>query len=110
MAEVPEVHAFIIFVYRHLQKVFKLFKYKKFLWHLKSFLFVLGLFHKAICQSGVAVNSNNFQTSNQEFAFKILEVLGKRTSDPKDAVQLLRNFSTQKILEAEMKLLKVEIN
>ncbi|XP_043465145.1 esterase FE4-like [Leptopilina heterotoma] len=65
-----------------------------------------GLFQKAICQSGVAVSENTFQSSNKEFAFKMLEVLGKKIDNPEEAVQLFRNFSTREILQAELKLVK----
>lgn len=38
----------------------------------------------------------------------MLEVLGTKIDNPKEAVQLFRNYSTREILQAELKLVKVK--
>ncbi|XP_033223062.1 esterase FE4-like isoform X2 [Belonocnema kinseyi] len=63
-----------------------------------------GLFQKAICQSGVVINPWAFQDRNKDFAFEITSALGKKTSDPIEAVRFLRTVASQKVLETQMKV------
>ncbi|XP_071627810.1 esterase FE4-like isoform X2 [Temnothorax longispinosus] len=71
-----------------------------------------GLFHKAISQSGVITNPWAFDdwTNNETMlGFKLVEKLGKATSDPKVAYEFLKTIDAKKLIETEQKSLLSEI-
>ncbi|XP_058799349.1 uncharacterized protein LOC131668894 [Phymastichus coffea] len=63
-----------------------------------------GLFHKAIAQSGVALNPWAFQSNATEKAYKYCEFLGHKEKDPKSAITFLRTVDIQKLIEAQENL------
>ncbi|XP_077262541.1 esterase FE4-like, partial [Temnothorax americanus] len=72
----------------------------------------IGLFHKAISQSGVITNPWAFDdwTNNETIlGFKLVEKLGKATSDPKVAYEFLKTIDAKKLIETEQKSLLSEI-
>ena len=68
-----------------------------------TFMNFLGLFHKAIMQSGVSINPWAFQFSNKEFGIKIADELGYSSSDSKDVVEFLQTIPAEKIIEIQTK-------
>lgn len=58
-----------------------------------------GLLHKAISQSGTAMNPWALHDL-QKWSFLLAEKLGKRTSDPKLAGEFLKTIDARKIVEA----------
>ncbi|XP_023246841.1 esterase FE4-like [Copidosoma floridanum] len=59
-----------------------------------------GLFHKAISQSGVACNSWACSATKYS-SYKLCEVLGNNSKDPKVLVEFLRTIDCQKLVEAQ---------
>lgn len=72
----------------------------------------VGLFHKAIAQSGVVTNPWSFEDSTDRktmLSFKLIEKLGKTTSDPEVAYEFLKTIDAKKLIETEQKSLLSEI-
>ncbi|XP_058799387.1 esterase E4-like [Phymastichus coffea] len=67
-----------------------------------------GLFHKAIAQSGVALNPWAFKTDPEECAYRLCELLGHTEKDPKSAIEFLKEVDIQKLIGAQGKILKKE--
>ena len=66
-----------------------------------------GLFHKAISQSGVALNPWAHVIKNpSKYAYQLAARLGKETNDPETVVEFLRTVEPLKIVSAENELLK----
>ncbi|XP_051164406.1 esterase E4-like isoform X3 [Leptopilina boulardi] len=64
------------------------------------------LFHKAICQSGVAINSwANMHENPVNYAFKLSEKLGNKSSDPVEVVNFLKTIDSHKLIEAQSKII-----
>ncbi|XP_015604346.1 esterase FE4 [Cephus cinctus] len=63
-----------------------------------------GLFHKAIGQSGCALNNWAYTTNNKEDVLHLVKILGLETTDTKKAVQLLQTVDAVTMLEALIKL------
>ena len=63
------------------------------------YLTLTGLFHKAIAQSGVAINPwASVYGNSKTNAFKLASLLGKETSDPQTAVEYLKTIDTEKLV------------
>lgn len=72
-----------------------------------------GLFHKAICQSGVVNNTWALTERDTSInnGLKLAEKLGKATSDTEVACKFLKEIDARKLREIEMKhFLTVEVN
>lgn len=69
-----------------------------------------GLFHKAICQSGVALNPWAQVFDPKKYAYKICELLGKNITDHKEIVQFLRTIHASKLIEAQEGVLTKEVS
>ncbi|XP_015605144.1 esterase FE4 isoform X2 [Cephus cinctus] len=68
-----------------------------------------GLFHKAISQSGVAVNPWAKVWANpDEFAYRLSDSLGRKSFDPVTVVEFLRTVDSHKLVKAQQKLLTPE--
>ncbi|OXU28410.1 hypothetical protein TSAR_000839 [Trichomalopsis sarcophagae] len=64
-----------------------------------------GLFHKAISQSGVFVNPWAAVSGDpKKKAYKLCELLGKKTTDPVKIVNLLRTVDASKLIELQEKI------
>ncbi|XP_058799386.1 esterase B1-like isoform X2 [Phymastichus coffea] len=64
----------------------------------------IGLYHKVIAQSGVAINPWAFQTNPEEYAYRLCESLGHKGKDPKTAVEFLKKVDVQKLIDAQEQL------
>ncbi|KAJ8682870.1 hypothetical protein QAD02_018662 [Eretmocerus hayati] len=62
-----------------------------------------GLFHQAIIQSGVVLNPWSFNTSDQskDHAYRLCEILGKKTKDEQEIVDFLRTIDSHRLIEAQ---------
>ncbi|XP_046751123.1 juvenile hormone esterase-like [Diprion similis] len=67
-----------------------------------------GLFHKAISQSGVALNpwARAFKTA--EIAQRVAAHFGKETTDPNEIVKFLRTIPAHKLADSQFKILTPE--
>ncbi|KAJ8682867.1 hypothetical protein QAD02_018659 [Eretmocerus hayati] len=65
-----------------------------------------GLFHKAICQSGVVFNPWASITNDRckSFAYKLCKFLGKEAKNDQEVVDYLRAVDSLKLIEAQGKL------
>ncbi|XP_043268660.1 juvenile hormone esterase-like isoform X2 [Venturia canescens] len=64
-----------------------------------------GLFHKAISQSGVAVNPwAGMETSPKFYARKLAQALGKEMTDSKILVEFLRSLDAKILVEMDRKI------
>lgn len=75
-------------------------------------MYFIGLFHKAISQSGVATNPWSFtewtdKATNK--SFQLVEKLGKTTSDPKVAYEFLKTIDAKKLIKTAHKNLATEV-
>lgn len=79
------------YVYLLKQKV--IYSFKKFEVFIHSFYFcLLGLFHKAISQSGVVSNPWAHTCSNKQHGFALAKAFGKECSTPTEAIECLRTI------------------
>ncbi|NP_001165962.1 carboxylesterase clade A, member 6 isoform X1 [Nasonia vitripennis] len=67
-----------------------------------------GLFHKAISQSGVALNPWAYQTNPKSKVYRVCEKLGFKSRDPKQIVDYLRSIDSRKLVEAQESILTEE--
>ncbi|XP_011705535.1 PREDICTED: carboxylesterase 5A-like, partial [Wasmannia auropunctata] len=69
-----------------------------------------GLFHKAIAQSGVARNPWAFTEKQHSInkGFRLAELLGKATADPKVAYEFLKTIDAKKLIDMTQKSLLTE--
>lgn len=75
-----------------------------------SNLYFLGLFHKAICQSGVVLNPWAKLTINpKRFAYQMCSLLGNKSRDHKELVDFLRHIDCEKLIEIQNQLLTDEV-
>lgn len=72
-------------------------------------IFLPGLFHKAICQSGVALNPWAEKLEPKKTALKYLAHLDCKERDPKAIVAFLRGLDCGQLLEAQQKLLTPQV-
>lgn len=75
-------------------------------------MYVPGLFHKAISQSGVATNCWAFterEPPSTNKGFQLAEKLGKATTDAKVAYEFLKKIDAKKLRFVEQKNLLTEI-
>jgi len=73
--------------------------------------YLLGLFHKAISQSGVATCPWGLierQSHSTNKGFRLVKILGKTTTDPKVAYEFLKTIDAKKLIETEQKSLLTE--
>lgn len=64
-----------------------------------------GLFHKAIAQSGVAINPWAIQTEDpKKFTYMLAAKLGENSTDPKTVLEFLRTIDAKKLVITEMEL------
>ncbi|XP_043287110.1 juvenile hormone esterase-like isoform X1 [Venturia canescens] len=69
-----------------------------------------GLFHKAIAQSGMCANPWAFEEKPGNYAFRLIECIGKKAKDSKDALKILMNASSTELIEGQKKMGIGEIN
>ncbi|XP_043265338.1 esterase FE4-like [Colletes gigas] len=67
-----------------------------------------GLFHKTILQSGMLTSSWGFGQSRPQRYFKLASVLGIKSTDPVEVVEMLRNISDKDIVGAYSSILTRE--
>lgn len=65
-----------------------------------------GLFHKAISQSGAALNPWAFNGSPRRAAFMLAEVLGLKTKNDEELLRLLKKVPPKELVEKESIVLK----
>ncbi|XP_026299635.1 bile salt-activated lipase isoform X2 [Apis mellifera] len=66
-----------------------------------------GLFHKAIAQSGVAINPWAIITKEpSKYAYELAAKLGEKSTDPKTVLEFLRTVDAQKLAFTETQILK----
>lgn len=69
-----------------------------------------GLFHKAISQSGVAVNPWAYiRKEPRKYAFQVAAQLGEHSTDPATVLEFFRKVDSKDLVNAEHKLLTPEI-
>lgn len=70
-----------------------------------------GLFHKAIAQSGVAINPWAILTKEpSKYAYDLEAKLGKESTDPKTVLEFLRTVDAQKLAFTETQLLQSKVS
>lgn len=70
-----------------------------------------GLFHKAIAQSGVAINPWAILTKEpSKYAYDLAAKLGKESTDPKTVLEFLRTVDAQKLAFTETQLLQSKVS
>lgn len=70
-----------------------------------------GLFHKAIVQSGVAINPWAIITKEpSKYAYDLAAKLGEESTDPKTVLEFLRTVDAQKLAFTETQLLKSKVS
>ena len=67
------------------------------------------MFKNAILQSGSALNPWALEYNPKEKAFKLGEALGIKTSDTKELVAKLKEFSVQEIVTATGEVAKIMV-
>lgn len=67
-----------------------------------------GLFHRAISQSGSALNPWAFAEQPKRRAFKLAQVLGFTTNSTKELVEFLRTVPVRKLIDATKRTLTEE--
>jgi carboxylesterase type B len=71
----------------------------------------LGLFHKAISQSGVAINTWASMPPNPKtYAFKLCAVLGKDLHDSKSILRYLRKINCLTLIDAQEQIRTLEVS
>lgn len=70
---------------------------------------ILGLFHKAISQSGAALNTWATVTNPKQYAYKLCKSLGKEIYDPKEIVEFLRTIDSSKLAEKQEEIRTKEV-
>lgn len=71
----------------------------------------IGLFHKAVSQSGaVSCPWANILEEPKKYAYMLVEKLGKKCSSPKEVVNFLRSLDALEIVQAQTKLMKVMVS
>jgi carboxylesterase type B len=72
---------------------------------------ISGLFHRAIMQSGSALNPWAYDepTSARRKAFRLGEILGLKTTDPNELLAFLQNLSAKEIVTGLHKALTDEV-
>lgn len=74
------------------------------------FFLVAGLFHKAISQSGVALNSWAIAGKEpRKYAFQLAAKLGEHSTDPATVLEFLRKIEPQKLVTTANQLLTPEV-
>lgn len=63
------------------------------------FYYIPGLFHGAICHSGVAISSSGFCSNIRNRAFQLGEALGLKTDDSEELIHFLMGFSPKSLVE-----------
>ncbi|KOB77961.1 Carboxylesterase CXE26 [Operophtera brumata] len=61
-----------------------------------------GLFHKAICQSGVCLNEWGYSIYGRDRAFQLGKSLGKETDDAKELLEFLRDIPTSSLVNVKL--------
>lgn len=61
-----------------------------------------GLFHKAICQSGVCLNEWGYSIYGRDRAFLLGKSLGKETEDPKELLEFLKEVPTSSLVNVKL--------
>lgn len=75
------------------------------------YLIFTGLFHKAIAQSGVAINPWAILTKEpSKYAYDLAAKLGKESTDPKTVLEFLRTVDAQKLAFTETQLLQSKVS
>lgn len=67
---------------------------------------LLGLFHKAIMESGSALN---YWSRGTRYAKKLAELLDFESEDEEEILKLLRELPASKIIEAQEKITYVSV-
>lgn len=73
-------------------------------------LVYLGLFNKAILQSGMATCFWALTENAEVNAFKLASILGNDSKDPKEVVDFLKTIPAAEIVNAQYKVLTPEAN
>ncbi|CAB3223743.1 unnamed protein product [Arctia plantaginis] len=61
-----------------------------------------GLFHKAICQSGICLNEWCYNIYGRQRAFQLGKLLGKETDDPVELLNFLRSQPVSSLFRIEL--------
>ncbi|KAG7207221.1 hypothetical protein KM043_008897 [Ampulex compressa] len=70
-----------------------------------------GLFHKIICQSGVAANPWAIMAKEpKKMGFRLARRLGEKSEDPKTVVEFLRGIDANTLVEAQSQLVTQDEN
>lgn len=99
------------FVYIYIY-IFLQIKIRKKARSLKTlYLTFTGLFHKAIAQSGVAINPWAIITKEpSKYAYELAAKLGEKSTDPKTVLEFLRTVDAQKLAFTETQILKTNVS
>jgi carboxylesterase type B len=71
---------------------------------------IVGLFHRAISQSGTALHWWGFTNAGRDRAFRLGQALECNTSNPDELLECLQNAQTKDIVEAIQKVPSKAVN
>lgn len=71
---------------------------------------IIGLFHRAICQSGTALHWWALTNKTQDRAFSLGKALGCSTNNPDELLEFLQKAPAEDIVEAITKVQTQEVN
>lgn len=73
-------------------------------------LVFLGLFHKAILQSGMAKCYWTLTQNAEARAFKLASILGNDSKDPKEVIEFLQTIPAADIVKVQYKVFTPQVN
>jgi carboxylesterase type B len=71
---------------------------------------ILGLFHRAISQTGTALHWWGFTNAGRDRAFRLGQALGCNTNNPDELLEFLQKAQTKDIVEAIQKVPSKVVN
>ena len=71
--------------------------------------YLTGLFHKAISQSGVALNPWASVVNPKIYAYRLCELLGNKTENHQEIINFLKTIPCTELIKAQEKILTHEV-
>jgi carboxylesterase type B len=71
---------------------------------------LVGLFHRAISQTGTAFHWWGFTSAGRDRSFRLGQALGCNTNNPDELLEFLQNAQPKDIVEAMQKVASKEVN
>ena len=72
-------------------------------------IILIGLFHKAILQSGVVNNPWAYILNPKTYGYRLAEFLGCDKKDTKEIIEFLKSVNCMELVKAQEKMLTTEV-